>query len=91
MNTFAAVNVSESNIARLADETILTLAEPVKLSQASTKAFTTFNFLLLILLKLGIEKNNISSEQEMSLVDELIEIPSLMKKTLDNEEIKLGA
>ena len=53
---------------------------------ASTKAFTTQLFTLLILaLKLGI-KNKISSKEEVSIVDELIEIPSLMTKTLNNED-----
>jgi glucosamine--fructose-6-phosphate aminotransferase (isomerizing) len=86
VRTLAIVNVSESSIARLADETILTLAGP-EIGVASTKAFTTQLFTLLILaIKLGIEKNNISSEDEISLLDELIEIPSLMKKTLDNED-----
>ena len=86
VRTLAIVNVSESSIARLADETILTLAGP-EIGVASTKAFTTQLFTLLILaIKLGIEKNKISSEEEISLIDELLEIPSLMKKTLDNED-----
>ena len=86
VRTLAIVNVSESSIARLADETILTLAGP-EIGVASTKAFTTQLFTLLILaIKLGIEKNKISSEEEIYLKDELLEIPSLMKKTLDNED-----
>ncbi len=86
VRTLAIVNVSESSIARLADETILTLAGP-EIGVASTKAFTTQLFTLLILaIKLGIEKNKISSEEEIYFIDELLEIPSLMKKTLDNED-----
>ena len=61
VRSLAIVNVSESSIARLADETILTLAGP-EIGVASTKAFTTQLFTLLILaIKLGIEKNKISS------------------------------
>ncbi len=86
VKTFSIVNVSESSIARLSDETILTLAGP-EIGVASTKAFTTQLFTLLILaIKLGIEKKKISNEQEVALVDELIEIPSLMTKTLNNED-----
>ncbi len=86
VKTFSVVNVSESSIARLSDETILTLAGP-EIGVASTKAFTTQLFTLLILaLKLGIEKNKVSSKEEVSIVDELIEIPSLMTKTLNNED-----
>ena len=86
VKTFAIVNVSESSIARLSDETILTLAGP-EIGVASTKAFTTQLFTLLILaIKLGIEKNKISKKEEVLLVDELIEIPSLMTKSLNNED-----
>ena len=86
VKTFAIVNVSESSIARLSDETILTLAGP-EIGVASTKAFTTQLFTLLILaIKLGIEKNKISKKGEVLLVDELIEIPSLMTKSLNNED-----
>ena len=51
------------------------------------QAFTTQLFTLLILaIKLGIEKNKISKKEEVLLVDELIEIPSLMTKSLNNED-----
>ncbi|MDC3024304.1 glutamine--fructose-6-phosphate transaminase (isomerizing) [Alphaproteobacteria bacterium] len=84
--TFSIVNVSESSIARFTDETLLTLAGP-EIGVASTKAFTTQLFTLLILaIKLGIEKNKISRKEEITLIDEIIEIPSLMKSTLDNED-----
>ena len=77
---FSVVNVSESSVARLSDETILTLAGP-EIGVASTKAFTTQLFTLLNLaLKLGIEKNKVSSKEEVSIINELIEIPSLMTK-----------
>ena len=48
VRTFSVVNVSESSVARLSDETILTLAGP-EIGVASTKAFTTQLFTLLIL------------------------------------------
>ena len=85
IKTLSIVNVADSTIARLSDETILTLAGP-EIGVASTKAFTTQLFTLLILaIKLGVIKRKISLKEEEVLVDELIEIPSLMKKTLDNE------
>ncbi len=85
IKTFSIVNVADSSIARLSDETILTLAGP-EIGVASTKAFTSQLFTLLVLaVKLGVLKNKISLKEEKALVDELIEIPSLMNKTLDNE------
>ena len=42
--------------------------------------------MLILALKLGIEKNKVSSKEEVSIVDELIEILSLMTKTLNNED-----
>ena len=85
IKTLSIVNVADSSIARLSDETILTLAGP-EIGVASTKAFTTQLFTLLILaIKLGVIKRKISLKEEEALVDELIEIPSLMNKTLDNE------
>ena len=85
INTFSIVNVADSSIARLSDETILTQAGP-EIGVASTKAFTTQLITLLILaIKLGVIKKNISLTEEQKLVNEIIEIPSLMKNTLDNE------
>ncbi len=84
--TFSIVNVSESTIARLSDETILTLAGP-EIGVASTKAFTTQLFTLLILaVKLGVAKNKVSPDEEIKIIDDLIEVPSLMTKTLNNED-----
>ena len=84
--TFSIVNVSESSIARLSDETILTLAGP-EIGVASTKAFTTQLFTLLILaVKLGVAKNKVSPDEEKTIIDDLIEVPSLMTKTLNNED-----
>ena len=42
--------------------------------------------MLILAIKLGSEKNKISSVEEISLIDELLEIPSLMKNALDNED-----
>ena len=85
VNTFSIVNVADSSIARLSDETILTQAGP-EIGVASTKAFTTQLITLLILaIKLGVIKKNISLTEEQKLVNEIIEIPSLMKNALDNE------
>ena len=83
--TFSIVNVSESSIARLSDETILTLAGP-EIGVASTKAFTTQLFTLLILaVKPGVAKNKVSPDEEITIIDDLIEVPSLMTKTLNND------
>ncbi|MBF97103.1 MAG: Glutamine--fructose-6-phosphate aminotransferase [isomerizing] [Alphaproteobacteria bacterium MarineAlpha9_Bin4] len=85
IKNFSIVNVSDSSIARLSDDTIVTLAGP-EIGVASTKAFTTQLFTLLTLaIKLGVIKNQISLKEEKELIDELIEIPSLMNKTLDKE------
>ena len=53
---------------------------------ASTKAFTTQLITLLILaIKLGVLKKEISISEEQTLANQLIEIPSLMNETLENE------
>ncbi len=83
--TLSIVNVADSSIARLSDETILTQAGP-EIGVASTKAFTTQLITLLILaIKLGVLKKEISISEEQTLANQLIEIPSLMNETLENE------
>ena len=85
IKTLSIVNVADSSIARLSDETILTQAGP-EIGVASTKAFTTQLITLLILaIKLGVLKKEISLSEEQTLANQLIEIPSLMNETLENE------
>ena len=85
IKTFSIVNVADSSIARLSDETLLTQAGP-EIGVASTKAFTAQLFTLLVLaIKLAITKNKLSQKEEKNLIDEIIEIPSLMSRTLENE------
>tara|TARA_B100001248_G_scaffold261717_1_gene253838 strand:- start:3141 stop:4952 length:1812 start_codon:yes stop_codon:yes gene_type:complete len=85
IKTLSIVNVADSSIARLSDETILTQAGP-EIGVASTKAFTTQLITLLILaIKLGVLKKKISLSEEQTLANQLIEIPSLMNETLENE------
>lgn len=85
IKTLSIVNVADSSIARLSDETILTQAGP-EIGVASTKAFTTQLITLLILaIKLGVLKKEISISEEQTLANQLIEIPSLMNETLENE------
>ena len=85
VKNLSIVNVADSSMARLSDQSILTLAGP-EIGVASTKAFTTQLFTLLILaIKLGVTKGTISPKEELSFVNQLIELPSLMTKTLESE------
>ena len=75
----------DSSISRLADENIITLAGP-EIGVASTKAFTTQLLTLLTLaILLGKNKNLIDTVQENMIVDQLLELPSLLNEVLDQE------
>ncbi len=85
LKTMAIVNVVDSSIARIADESIMTLAGP-EIGVASTKAFTTQLLTLFILaVFLGKNKKLIPSKLENEIIDQLIEIPSLLSSCLENE------
>ncbi len=85
IRTLSIVNVIDSTIARLSDENIITLAGP-EIGVASTKAFTTQLITLFILsISLAKKKNLISEKIEKQMVNNLMELPSLMIKSLEDE------
>ena len=87
LKTLSIVNVLDSSISRMSDDYLLTLAGP-EIGVASTKAFSTQLLTLLILsIILGKNKNLISQEQEMEIVQELIELPLLMLEILEKESL----
>ena len=87
INTLAIVNVIDSTIARIADESIITLAGP-EIGVASTKAFTTqLLTLFIIAVLLGKNKKLITKNKEIKIIDQLIEIPSLISNTLEKETL----
>lgn len=84
----AICNVMESSIARLAEEgTIYTQAGP-EIGVASTKAFTTqIVVLYLLAIYLAQKRNSIDPAQRKKLVDDLMQLPSLMQQSLATSEI----
>ncbi|HEY8539329.1 MAG TPA: glutamine--fructose-6-phosphate transaminase (isomerizing) [Steroidobacteraceae bacterium] len=81
LSTLSICNVPESSLVRESELVLLTRAGP-EIGVASTKAFTTqlaaLNLLVLALAKF----NGIDSERERGLVQRLLEIPSILEKTL---------
>jgi glucosamine--fructose-6-phosphate aminotransferase (isomerizing) len=86
---FGIVNVVGSSIARLSDAGAYTHAGP-EIGVASTKAFTAqLAVLTMIALKIAKEKNTISEERYVHLVNELHSIPEKVKEVLLlNDHIK---
>ena len=83
--TLAIVNVLQSTIAREATATIFTHAGP-EIGVASTKAFTTqLLTLLFFVLHLAKEKNkNLDKHREQNIVKNLLHLPFIMNKELQN-------
>jgi len=81
LSTLAICNVPESSLVRESELVMLTRAGP-EIGVASTKAFTTqlaaFNMLVIGLAK----HRGADAERERGLVSRLIELPSLIEKTL---------
>ncbi|HXB43866.1 MAG TPA: glutamine--fructose-6-phosphate transaminase (isomerizing) [Puia sp.] len=86
---FGVVNVVGSSIARISDAGAYTHAGP-EIGVASTKAFTAqLAVLTMIALKIAKEKNSISEERYVHLVNELHSIPEKVKEVLLlNDHIK---
>ena len=81
LSSLAICNVPESSLVRESELVILTRAGP-EIGVASTKAFTT-QLTALSMLVVALAKNRTAdAERERSLVQRLIEIPSLIEKTL---------
>jgi glutamine---fructose-6-phosphate transaminase (isomerizing) len=81
LSSLAICNVPESSLVRESELVMLTRAGP-EIGVASTKAFTT-QLAALGMLVIALAKNRTAdAERERNLVQRLIEIPSLIEKTL---------
>jgi glucosamine--fructose-6-phosphate aminotransferase (isomerizing) len=81
LSSLAICNAPESSLVRESELVMLTRAGP-EIGVASTKAFTT-QLAALAMLVIAIAKHHgADSERERSLVQQLVEIPSLLEKTL---------
>jgi glucosamine--fructose-6-phosphate aminotransferase (isomerizing) len=81
LSTLAICNVPESSLVRESELVLLTRAGP-EIGVASTKAFTTQLAALGMLVVALAKFNGPDAERERGLVQRLIEIPSLIEKTL---------
>jgi glucosamine--fructose-6-phosphate aminotransferase (isomerizing) len=88
LSSLSICNVPESSLVRESELVLLTRAGP-EIGVASTKAFTT-QLAALGMLVIALAKfNGTDAERERGLVQRLIEIPSLIEKTLHlDEQIK---
>src|SRR5580698_11181170 len=81
LSTLAICNVPESSLVRESELVMLTRAGP-EIGVASTKAFTT-QLAAIGMLVVGLAKHHSAdAERERGLVTRLIELPSLIEKTL---------
>jgi glucosamine--fructose-6-phosphate aminotransferase (isomerizing) len=88
LSALAICNAPESSLVRESDLVMLTRAGP-EIGVASTKAFTTQLTALGMLVVALAKYHGADAEREHSLVRRLIEIPSLIEKTLHlNDAIK---
>jgi glucosamine--fructose-6-phosphate aminotransferase (isomerizing) len=85
IHTLTICNCAESSLTRESELVFLTHAGP-EIGVASTKAFTT-QLVSLALLSVAIGKchKQVDKQQEASIVDGLNRLPSLIKKTLEQE------
>lgn len=81
LSTLAICNVPESSLVRESELVLLTRAGP-EIGVASTKAFTTQLVALGMLVVALAKTHGTDAERERGLVQRLIEIPSLIEKTL---------
>ena len=84
LSTLAICNVPESSLVRESELVLLTRAGP-EIGVASTKAFTTQLSALGLLIVALAKFHGSDAERERGLVQRLIEIPSLIEKTLHLE------
>ena len=83
--TLTICNVATSSMVRETDHHLLTLAGP-EIGVASTKAFTTqLADLMLLILKVGQVKQQISSEQIAEIAAQLWHCPKVMLNTLQQD------
>ena len=81
LSSLSICNVPESSLVRESELVMLTRAGP-EIGVASTKAFTTQLTALSMLVVALAKFNSADAERERGLVQRLIEIPSLIEKTL---------
>jgi glucosamine--fructose-6-phosphate aminotransferase (isomerizing) len=81
LSTLGICNVPESSLVRESELVMLTRAGP-EIGVASTKAFTTQLAALTMLVIALAKHHGTDAERERGLVTRLIEIPSLMERTL---------
>lgn len=82
IHTLAVVNVVGSSIAREADSVIYTCAGP-EIAVASTKAYTVqMSVMYMLAIKLALTHNKISVDKAVSLTSDLMQMPKVVKKTL---------
>ena len=85
-DTFAVVNVVGSTIARDADMVMYTNAGP-EISVCSTKAYAVqVAFMYLFAFQVAYSRGKISAKHCRMLTDELMTIPDVIQKCIDNEE-----
>lgn len=85
MRTLAVCNVVGSTLSREADFTFYTYCGP-EIGVASTKAFVAqLISLYMLALQLGVSRGKLSAEEAKRLGEELLRMPSLMRKTLAGE------
>jgi glucosamine--fructose-6-phosphate aminotransferase (isomerizing) len=86
LSSLAICNVPESSLVRESELVMLTRAGP-EIGVASTKAFTT-QLTALSMLVIALAKGRTAdAERERSLVQRLIEIPSIIEKTLSLDPV----
>ncbi|HEY3808806.1 MAG TPA: glutamine--fructose-6-phosphate transaminase (isomerizing) [Steroidobacteraceae bacterium] len=86
LSTLAICNAPESSLVRESELVMLTRAGP-EIGVASTKAFTTQLAALAMLTVALARRNGGDPEREHSLVSRLLELPSLLEKTLELDPI----
>lgn len=86
MSILSILNIDESTIERLSDSCIKTHAGP-EIGVASTKAFTTqLTIFATLAIYFGMEKGNITKQQNDEYVKELLHIPDCILEVFKSEE-----
>jgi glucosamine--fructose-6-phosphate aminotransferase (isomerizing) len=86
LSSLAICNVPESSLVRESELVMLTRAGP-EIGVASTKAFTTQLAALNMLVVALAKHRGADSERERGLVSRLIELPSMIEKTLELDPV----
>jgi glucosamine--fructose-6-phosphate aminotransferase (isomerizing) len=83
--TLCICNVVESTLARESDHVLYTHAGP-EIGVASTKAFTSqMTAIFLLAMYLGRARGALSSQESHRLMQQMIQVPHLVERTLENE------